>query len=813
MSLTPAILCAHCGLPVPAGLVVDGDELQFCCRGCRTVYEAIHGAGLAGFYQLREGDDFQAESARTTGRSFAELDDPEFLAEQGRTIGSLHEMRFYLEGVHCAACVWLVEKLPRVLPGVVESRLDMGRSVVCITWDDQQVACSAIAQTLDRLGYPPHPYRGGEEFERRRIEDRRLLLRIAAAGALAGNVMAIAFALYGEGDGMKIQEGYRQMFRWASLLLAVIAVSWPGATFFRGALSAIRTRTPHMDLPIALGLGAGLWGGAFHTFTDSGHVYFESVTALVFFLLIGRFLQQRQQRAAWDALALLYSITPGAARLLKDGSIQEVPLATLQPGMQLEIRAGDSVSADGVIVEGASDFDLSMLTGESQPVSCREGDTLHAGTTNLRARVILEVVSAGADTRVGRLMKLVEQYARRPAAVVQLADRMAGWFTLIVLSLAGMSWFYWHWQDPSQALGNAVALLIVACPCALGLATPLALVAAVGRAARQGILIKGGDALERLSKPGTLLLDKTGTLTQGAVSLVRWQTIDAVVEHQLKADILAIEAHSAHLYAEALRSSWSEECEFFPTARGVKEITGHGIRGRIDKRSFLIGAPEYLLSKKSFFSPDMETALAEVLKRALTPVAIAQDGVVVALAGLGDPLKADAAQAMQRLRDMGWKMRILSGDHPQVAVAIGAELGLPAQDCLGAMTPEDKLKEVEQTTGLVVMVGDGVNDAAALAASDVGIAVHGGAEASLAAADIFLNRPGLHRIADLAEGSQRVMRVIRRNLAVSLAYNLIGVSLAFAGVLTPVWAAVLMPISSLTIVSLSWRARVFETLE
>ncbi len=813
MTSASPVFCAHCGLPVPAGLVVDGDDLQFCCQGCRAVYEAIHGAGLAGFYQLREDDDFDAESARTTGRGFEELDDPEFLESQTRARGALREMDFYLEGVHCAACVWLVEKLPTVLSGVVESRLDMGRSVVRVTWQPEQVACSVIAKMLDRLGYPPHPYRGGEETERRKAEDRRLLIRIAAAGALAGNVMAIAFALYGESGGLRIEEGYRQMFRWASLMLAVLAVLWPGATFFRGAISAIRTRTPHMDLPIALGLTAGLTGGAFNTLTESGHVYFESVTALVFFLLIGRFLQQRQQRAAWDALALLYSITPGAARLLEGDKVREVPLSTLQPGMHLEIRAGDSIPADGVLVEGQSDFDLSLLTGESRPVARKSGDTLHAGTVNLRARVVLQVETTGEETRVGRLMKLVEQYARRPAPVVQMADRLAGWFTLIVVSLAAVAWLYWNAHQPEQALGNAVALLIVACPCALGLATPLALVASIGRAARSGILVKGGDVLERLSKPGTLLLDKTGTLTQGVVSLIQWSPGETTVEPQLKADILALESHSSHLYARAFRRAWQDECDAFPTARAVKESMGRGLEGRVENRAYQIGAPEYLRQKGATFSAEMEQALSQCLQRALTPIAIVQKKQVVAIAGLGDPLKADAKQAVLRLQQMGWHLRILSGDHPQIAKAIGAELSLPEQDCLGRMTPEDKLLVVEQTPGPTVMVGDGVNDAAALAAAGVGIAVHGGAEASLAAADIFLNRPGLQRIADLAEGAQRVMNVIRRNLAVSLLYNIIGVTLALMGVLTPVWAAVLMPVSSLTVVSLSWRARTFDSIK
>ncbi|MBC8405326.1 MAG: heavy metal translocating P-type ATPase [Planctomycetes bacterium] len=817
------VSCDHCNLPVPSGLIEPEAELQFCCAGCKAVWQAIHGSGLGNYYRLRASQGVDGTKVRLTGRGYVEFDDPSFeeLHVEELDDGTKRTV-FLLEGVHCAACVWLIEKFPSIHAGVLEARLDFGRRTAEVRWQPEQAKLSAIAHGLDRLGYPPHPFRGGEDEKQRRLEVRGQLIRIGVAGALAMNCMLLAFALYG-GWFHGMDAKFRDFFRWISFGLALLSVVWPGRVFMRGAAAALRTRTAHMDLPIAIGLLAGLLGGAWNTYTGQGEVYFESVTTLVFLLLAGRFLQQRQQRRAYDALAMLYSLTPGNARLMDGDQIREVPVTSLQCGNLLEIRSGDSVPADGVLRTGKGSFDLSLLTGESKPVRLKVGDRVHAGTVSCSDRVVMEVERTGAETRLGRLMQLVERHSNRAAPIVHLADQWSGWFVMTVLVLAVANYFFWLQTSSALALEYTMALLIVACPCALGLATPLAVAAAVGRAAQNGILVKGGDVVERLSHPGILLLDKTGTLTRGEISVV-----DFAGPKRAKSRIAALESHSSHPYAKALMDAFgAAERNITDSTAGSdggdshvdtrEEIQGSGMRGVIDGQLCLLGSMRFMNEQQQHLPAELKHAVEQFLDRALTPILYAEDGLVIAVAGLGDALREDAKESLQQLKASGWEIGILSGDHPRIVAAIAKELGLQASQCHGAVAPEEKLqwihKHQSDPNRPVVMVGDGVNDAAALAAAGVGVAVQGGAEASLAAADVFLARPGLKPLVELIQGSSRTVTVIKGNLLLSLGYNTLGVILAMGGMLSPALAAILMPVSSLTVISTSYRARTFRAAE
>jgi Cu2+-exporting ATPase len=796
--------CDHCGLPVPAGLVEDGAELQFCCNGCRVAYQVIHEHGLDGYYDIKARIDAPEQAAQRSGKSFAEFDDPAFHKLYCRTLPSgLETVELYLEGVHCAACVWLVEKLTVAVDGVAEVRLDLGRSLATVTWNPETTPLSEVARFLDSIGYAPHPFRGVEARDMARREERALLIRIAVAGAIAGNVMLIAFALYG-GYFHGIADEFRSFFRWVSLALAVPSVTWCATVFYRGAWGALKTRALHMDLPIAIGILAGFIQGAINTVRDAGEIYFDSVTALIFFLLVGRFLQRRQQLRAASSTELLFSLAPSTARLVDGQGVREVPLEALGPGSNVEVRAGDSIPADGTVVEGSSTLDRSLLTGESQPEPVVCGDPVHAGTVNLSGRLLVEVRAAGEDTRVGRLMRLVEEGAMRRAPVVLMADRISGWFVAIVLVLAAITVAVWLELDPEHAVEHAVALLIVSCPCALGLATPLAVSAAIGRAARQQILIKGGDALESLGRSGRMLLDKTGTLTEGRLAVVRWWGDESV-----KPMVAAIERHSAHPVARAL-SAVADGSEK-PEIEEVEEVTGAGIKGKIDGRSIVIASTAHIVAELGPLPDDAAEAAEGFAGDGLSPIAVAVDQRVVAIAGLGDPLRPDSADAVAAIRDRGWTVGILSGDHPSVVKSIGSQVGIGQESACGGVSPEEKLETVRKASEgtNTAMVGDGVNDAAALAAATVGIGVHGGAEAALAAADVYLARPGLEPVVDLLRGAGRTLGVIRRNLVFSLAYNVVAVSFAITGHMSPIMAAILMPLSSMTVVLSSYRAKTF----
>lgn len=797
--------CAHCGLETPRGSLVWSAHLAFCCAGCQTVYDVIHGGGLDQFYRLRERTAADARPARVSGRRFEEFDDPTFQALHVRPVGELRTIELALDGVHCAACVWLVEKLPAVAPHVVESRLEFARARVRLTWDPRHGSLADAARALDCLGYRPHASRDADALERRRREDRGLLIRIGIAGALAGNVMLLAFALYG-GEFSGMDPALATFMTLSSAALGAASLFGPGMLFFRGAVAALRTRTAHLDLPVAIGLAAGGVAGVVNAAMGRGGVYFDSLCVLVFLLLVGRWIQRRQQRRAADAVEMLFSVTPSSARVIDiAGPARDVPIEAVVPGVLVEARAGETIAVDGVIEAGSSSVDQSLLTGESAARRVGVGDAVLAGAVNLSGVLRVRATAAGEATRVGKLMRLVERGAQDAARCVRHADRIAAYFAPAMLALALLTAIAWAFIDPSRAIDNAAALLIVTCPCALGLATPLTLTVAIGRAARRGILIRDAATIETLARRGVIVIDKTGTLTRGRADLLATHG-DAAVLPCVK----AIEAHSTHPIATALVAAIPGDA---PRAEQVEQVLGGGIGGMVDGRRVAIGSRRFIMSQTEPSPADQRFAAdaERVLAAGRTPLWVSVDGRVVALLELGDPLREDARAAVDHLRRAGWRVMIASGDHPRVVAAVAAALDVDPADALGECTPEDKLSLVQRLAadGPVVMVGDGVNDAAALRAATIGVAVHGGAEASLSAAAVYLQRPGVAPLCELLDAGRRVVRVIRTNLGASLGYNVVVAGLAMAGVISPLIAAVLMPLSSLTVASIALGGRSF----
>lgn len=791
------LTCSHCGLEAVAGEARHVGGALYCCAGCETAAAIIRESGLDGFYALPER---RSTRVAPSGRSFAEFDHDAFQQAHVRAgADGLAETTLYLEGVHCASCVWLVERVPMIVPGAVRAELDVTRGVAQLAWDSRKTTLSALARALDQLGYRPHAFRGRRADEARRAEERAMLTRIGVAGAIAGNVMTIALALYsGLFSGMERE--FETYFRWLSFILVTPALFWPGRVFFTSAWQALRNGGLHMDVPIALALGVGYVQGALNTWRDAGPIYFDAVATLIFLLLLGRYLQHRAQRSAADSAALLGALAPATARVVEGGTVREVPSEAVLPGMELDVRAGDTLAADGVVERGRSSLDLALLTGESRPVAVAEGERVFAGTTNLSAPLRVRVEEAGITSRLGRLLRDVEEGARQRPPVVLLADRIAGYFIAVVLVLAVVTAGIWWGRDRFLAIDNAIALLVVTCPCALAMATPLSFTVAIGRAAGRGILIKGAHALETLTGRGTLFLDKTGTLTQGRMVLESFEGDPTV-----RSLVLGLEQHSRHPVAAAFATAWADLDA--PDAADVRETLGGGLEGRVAGKHVSAGRPEWVRAHavvdNTNFSP---------LDARLTPVLIAVDGEVVARAGFGDPIRTDAQDAVLALQRVGWEVRLLSGDAPPVVHSVAESLGIDAAFAEGGASPERKRAAVEEARarGTVVMVGDGVNDAAAIAAATVGIAVRGGAEAAMAAADVYLSHGGIGSLRELVDGARRTSNIVQRNMLIALGYNAIGVTLAMMGVIDPLFAAVLMPLSSVTVVLGAWQGRTFS---
>jgi len=794
--LTATVECAHCSLPVPSGRVREGEREQFCCGGCEAAYGAIRACGLGEYYALRRAMEGEPTAAKSEGRGYEEFDDPSFHSRHCRgEPGGLAAAELYLEGVHCAACVWLLERLPRVVPGLASLELDLGRRVAAVRWDPARVKLSAIGRALDRFGYAPHPVEPTATATARKREERAALVRIGVAGACAGNVMLIAFALY-SGVINPIGEPYLTLFRWLSAGIGILAVVWPGRVFFRGALASLRARAWHLDVPIALALGAGSLVGLINVARGAGEIYFDSLAALVFLLLVGRWLQTRQQKSASDAIELLFSVTPRRARIVESGGVREVATDSLEPGDLVEVHAGESVPVDGEVVSDAATIDESVITGESRPVVREAGSPALAGTVNAGGALRVRATAVGRETRVGQMMALIERLSRSRTPVIGSADRIAGPFVVGVLTLAALTLMIHLGSGVATAVDHAIALLIVCCPCAVALATPMATSAAIGRLARRGVLVKGGDVFEALARTPAAAIDKTGTVTDGRFTVRRW-----VGDETIRPALAVLESSVAHPIAAALAAGAS--------SAGVDDFEHHpglGVSGTIKGEWIAAGSGSLMRSIGAEIPGWADDAATAARDEGFTAVFIAREREVAAVAALGDAVRHDARASVEELAALGWSVELLSGDHEETVRSVADRLGVERAE--GGATPERKRERAAElrASGDAVMVGDGVNDAAALAEATVGVAVSGGAEASLAAADVYLREPGLGSLVDLARSARRTVRIIRRCLGVAIAYNLIAGALAVGGMITPLAAAVVMPLSSITVVSMALRA-------
>jgi Cu2+-exporting ATPase len=736
------------------------------------------------------------------------LDDPAFLKNHAtEDEAGVTRIELAIRGMHCAACVWRVEALPERLGGVYESRVNFRRGRLRLAFDRTRVSLGDVANHLARMGYEVGPV-SASATAARLAEDHAAMIRMAVAGACAGNAMLLAFALYaGLFDGM--QPLYREAFRWGSLLVTGVALLWPGMVFFRTAWAGLRTGSVNLDAPIALALMAGGVWSAFSTIKGRGEVYFDSVSVLIFALLVGRFIQQRQQRWAADSVELLFSLTPRTARRVVgaggDERVERVSASAIEPGDLVEVGPGESFPVDGTIVVGRTAVDTSLLTGESLPRTCAAGDPVYAGAVNVSATVRCRVTASGSATRVAKLMALVEEASGRKAPIVRFADKVGGIFLTGMMLLAVATFVIWIGHGVHVAMEHAVSLLVVTCPCALGLATPLAFTLAIGRAAGLNILIKGGDVVQHLAAGGTIYLDKTGTLTHGRMSLVHWRGPDTLL-----ALVAAAERDASHPVGRALASCASG----LPPARSLDSVTtlpGEGLVAVTGASRVAVGSLRLARRMARTMDAELLAAAAEWAGEGLTPVYVVLDGELCGVAAVGDQVRVEAPSVILALERRGWACRILSGDDERAVAHVAKACGVAWSR--GGASPEEKMAIVKEAAsrGNTVMVGDGVNDAGALAAAHVGVSVHGGAEASLAAADVYLATPGLSPLFTLVDGCGRTLRVIRWTLAASSAYNVAAAAVAMSGHMHPIMAALVMPLSSLTAVSICVGSRFFRS--
>jgi Cu2+-exporting ATPase len=609
-------------------------------------------------------------------------------------------------------------------------------------------------------------------------------------------VMTLAEALY-FGEWWGIETELQGFFLWVSLLLTLPVLLYSAQPFFAGAFRDLSNRRAGMDVPIVLGLITAFAGSVWTTVTREGVAYYDSVTMFVFLLLAARYFEQRARRRASEASERLVQAAPAIATRLQEHDVQEqVAVAELRAGDRVRVRPGETIPADGTVLEGRSSVDESLLTGESRPLAKGPGDALVGGSINRESPLTLRVEKTGADTVLSAILRLLDRAGAEKPRLAELAERAAGWFVAGVLLLAAGVGAYWWLHDSTRVLPIVIAVLVVTCPCALALATPTALVCATGALTRRGLLATRGHALERLARATHFVFDKTGTLTLGQARLAGTQTFTTRNAQECLKLAAALERHSEHPLAHALVKAAPGD---LPAASAVTNIPGEGLRGTIGNETYYVGAPGFVRREAGL--PESSLDIEALTCHEGPVVALASSRALLAVFTFEDTIRPGAASLVASLRQLSKQVWLLTGDHEAAALHVANQLGI--EQVRAGLKPDDKLamiRDLQAQGAVVAMIGDGVNDAPVLAGADVSIAMGNAAHVSAAAADMILLAPDLTRVRDGFMTARRTLAIIRQNLAWAVGYNLVAVPAAAMGFISPWLAAFGMSLSSLTVV-------------
>ena len=734
-----------------------------------------------------------------------------------------------IAGMTCASCANRIERKLNKVEGVTAS-VNYATEKARVVYSSE-LGTDVLLATVEAAGYAaalPRPAsdRSASDHDHDDDDDATAALRRRLLVVSALSVPVIAMAMV-----PALQVDYWQ---WLSLALATPVVAWGGWSFHRAAWTNLRHGATTMDTLVSVGtLAAYGWSlyalvfgmageiGMTHAFrlvverTDgSDNLYLEAAAGVTMFLLAGRYVELRAKRRSGAALRALLEMGARDVSILRDGVETRIPADRLAIDDRFVVRPGEKIATDGIVVDGASAVDASMLTGESVPVEVAVGDPVVGATVNVGGRLVVRATRIGADTQLAQMARLVEDAQNGKAAVQRLADRISGVFVPVVIALAVVTFAAW-WAFGgalTPAFTAAVSVLIIACPCALGLATPVALMVGTGRGAQLGILIKGPEVLEQTRRVDTVVLDKTGTITTGRMSLVDVVAAPGEDSDDVLRVAGALEDASEHPIARAVADAARERLGALPPVTGFANVEGLGVRGRIGERQVVVGRPQLLLDDSFELPEPLVRAFAEA-QAAGTAVAVGWDGRARGVLVVADTVKDTSAEAVVRLRDLGLRPILLTGDHETVARRVAAQVGIDEADVIAGVLPADKVAVVRrlQLEGRsVAMVGDGVNDAAALAQADLGLAMGTGSDVAIEAGDLTLVRGDLRVAADAIRLSRRTLRIIKGNLVWAFGYNLAALPLAAAGLLNPMLAGAAMAFSSVFVVGNSLRLRAFR---
>jgi len=799
--------CFHCGGPVPAGVnlfvTIEGMQQPVCCPGCRAVAQTILDYGLEGFYKYRTGTSLKPEAPPPdTEAGLRVYDDPQFQETFVEPREELRRASLILEDIVCPACTWLIESRLGRMAGIKNVNVNYSAGQASVTWDPATLCLSEILKVIHSLGYRAWPFHPDTRRSVLDQERNALLRRIGLAGLLGIQVMMISVALY-FGDWTGMDSGYRGFFYWICLLLTVPVLFYSAGGFFLRAWRDLRIPRTGMDVPVALGLTIAFVGSARATLSGEGHVYYDSIVMFVFLLLTARYLEFGARRQALRHYDKLLRIIPATAtRLQADAGVdreETVAVTHLELGDRLLVRPGETIAADGTIMTGKTHIDEAIITGESLPVTKSAGARVIGGSTNIESPIQVSVDRLGANTLLSGILRLVDQGRRDRPRISKLTDRISSIFVFAVILLAAAIGIFWWHADRAMWLPVTVAVLVITCPCALSLATPVALTCAHTALMQQGVAAAGENVLEILQRASCVVFDKTGTLTRGQPVLREVRCLSDSGRDQCLEIAATLEKNSEHPLAAAIQAALGQRMA--GDAADVSNHPGHGISGMLSGRRYYLGSGEYIRVCTGHtlpVAPDSDTPASRVV--------LADEREIICIFLFNDELRAGAHALIDTLKHRGKHILLLSGDSHAAVRQAADTLGI--RDYRWRLLPEQKLEivnELIKAGELVVFIGDGVNDAPVLACAHASVAMGRGVDVAKLNADMILLNNNLDTLAHAFILAAETSSVIRQNLVWALAYNLLALPVAAAGLVAPWQAAVGMSLSSLAVVANSLR--------
>ena len=771
--------CLHCNAEYSG-------STDYCCNGCAGAHKIISGLGLSKFYKYLEAQTERGNLSLLNNKEIEQIDMTEFIIKEDNDI---YVLNLFVEGLHCSSCVWLIEEALKKQDNIVFARLNMSTRRLVIKWSGTKKQGNEYTKLIRKMGYKATPFDPETLKTEEDKEQKNMLLAMAVAGFASGNIMLLSVALWSTSQEV-MGIATRDLIHLISAIIAIPTVIFSGRVFFKSAVTALKNKRTNMDVPISIAVILTTLVSIWEWFESAEHTYFDSVTMLVFFLLIGRYLDVKSKNKARSAATEMLKMMGNSALLIQsDGSLKNISANKIKIGDVVQVNTGEKIPVDGKITEGNTEIDESIITGESLPKDCKKGSNVFAGTINLGRTIKVVVTKPSEKSLISEVIKLMEKAEDSSTKYNSISEKAVKIYAPLVY-FAGLTtflyWYLFNGVDAKEALIIGISVLIITCPCAFGLAVPTVQVLTSGRLFKNGIMLKNGNALEILSKVTSAIFDKTGTLTLGEPKL---ENGDKINKEYLKI-AASIASKSHHPYSKAISKAYLTLGSNHLDNLDVEEIAGKGLETKIGDKIFKLGKPEWACGIEG------------------EGIILSANNIEIANFRFTDELRSDAAKVIKELDKMGIDIKLVSGDNKKEVTKIAKLTAI--KNFIAAALPKEKVEQIQkiQKNGnYVLMVGDGLNDAAALTYSDVSISPSSAIDITQNSADIVFQGNKLEPILIAINIAKKSVKIIKQNFGIAFIYNLIAIPIAFMGYVTPLVAAAAMSFSSILVVLNSFRVR------